>query len=186
MWTSGRQLVDNSVDQQNTLALGKWVRVVVCRSRWRTRRRNMSRQQQPQGVVLTGYHSNLESLPKTELLPPDRPASPVPEPNAPRWVNSCCLYRERRGSAREQRSLGGLGLYALPSVFSTRTWAGSFQPNLHVGEVFILFLLRSSHLSAYLHVNLDFTSPYHWHIPSKAPRGRGATLCSIRMWTVNL
>lgn len=46
----------------------------------------MSRQQQqPQGVVLTGYHSNLEPLPKSGPLPPARPADPEPEPNAPRW-----------------------------------------------------------------------------------------------------
>lgn len=50
----------------------------------------MSRQQQqPQGVVLTGYHSNLEPLPKSGLRPPARPADPEPEPepeaNAPRW-----------------------------------------------------------------------------------------------------
>lgn len=49
----------------------------------------MSRQQQQQsqGVVLTGYHSNLEPLPRSGALPPARPADPDPdpEPNALRW-----------------------------------------------------------------------------------------------------
>lgn len=45
----------------------------------------MSRQQQqqPQGVVLTGYHSNFEPLPKSGPRPPARPVDPEPEPNAP-------------------------------------------------------------------------------------------------------
>lgn len=44
----------------------------------------MSRQQ-PQGVVLTGYHSNLELLPKTGPRAAARPADPEPEPSSPRW-----------------------------------------------------------------------------------------------------
>lgn len=42
-------------------------------------------QQQSQGVVLTGYHSNLEPLPKSGPPPPARPADPELEPSAPRW-----------------------------------------------------------------------------------------------------
>lgn len=42
-------------------------------------------QQQSQGVVLTGYHSNLEPLPRSGALLPARPADPEPEPNALRW-----------------------------------------------------------------------------------------------------
>lgn len=164
-------------------------------------------QQQPQGVVLTGYHSNLEPLPKSGPRPPARPVDPEPEPNAPRWdlnnsnggkrgktervkfcVESPCLFAmcERRDSAREQRSMSVLGFLSARRVFKRsvphrrrgrRTWSGSFTPALHVG-VERCFLLTTLRLSAYLHVNLDFASACHSHDSSEAP---GITFCSIRM-----
>lgn len=104
--------------------------------------RQQQQQQQPQGVVLTGYHSNLEPLPKSRPRPPTRPVEPEPEPepepNAPRWdlntsngelvggierVKFCdespCLFAmcERRDSAREQRSMSVLGFLSARRVF---------------------------------------------------------------------
>lgn len=74
----------------------------------------MSRQQ-PQGVVLTGYHSNLELLPKTGPRAAASPADPdpEPEPSAPRWEYKSVRFVKTarllvfvsRESAREQRSM---------------------------------------------------------------------------------
>lgn len=100
--------------------------------------RQQQQQQQPQGVVLTGYHSNLEPLPKSGPLPPARPADL--EPNATRWDlnnsngertkffsrESVFVTCERRDSAREQRSLSGLGLLSARRVFK--------RPQPHLGR----------------------------------------------------
>lgn len=42
------------------------------------------------GVVLTGYHSNAELLPKAGPRAPARPPAVDPEPTAPRWDNRVC------------------------------------------------------------------------------------------------
>lgn len=60
----------------------------------------MSRQQQqqPQGVVLTGYHSNAELLPKSGLCAPSGPPAQDPGSTEPRWdISRGCnitLYNE--------------------------------------------------------------------------------------------
>lgn len=94
--------------------------------------RQQQQQQSQQGVVLTGYHSNLEPLPRSGPPPAARPAEPEPQPetNSSRWdLNNSSGERVRvfivfiffflsrlvpvvcrTDSAREQRSPGGLGL----------------------------------------------------------------------------
>lgn len=42
------------------------------------------------GVVLTGYHSNAELLPKAGPRAPARPSAVDPEPTAPRWDKRVC------------------------------------------------------------------------------------------------
>ena len=51
----------------------------------------MSRQQQSQGVVLTGYHSNAELLSQTGLCASSCPPVPDPEAAVPRWGVSSCV-----------------------------------------------------------------------------------------------
>lgn len=45
------------------------------------------------GVVLTGYHSNAELLPKVGPRAPARPSAVDPEPTAPRWDKRVCAGR---------------------------------------------------------------------------------------------
>lgn len=55
----------------------------------RRKRRTMSRDES-HGVVLTGYHSNAELLPKAGPRAPARPSAVDPEPTAPRWDKRAC------------------------------------------------------------------------------------------------
>lgn len=57
------------------------------------KRRTMSRDES-QGVVLTGYHSNADLLPRAGPRAPDRRPSVDPEPTAPRWDKGVCGCQE--------------------------------------------------------------------------------------------
>lgn len=54
-------------------------------------------QDESHGVVLTGYHSNAELLPKVGPRAPARPSAVDPEPTAPRWDKRVCAGRAQEG-----------------------------------------------------------------------------------------
>lgn len=88
---------------------GRWVAAKPKRKR---KSRTMSRDES-HGVVLTGYHSNAELLPKVGPRAPARPSAVDPEPTAPRWDIRVCAGRAT--AAQE-------GVWAHDCCFVMFTW----------------------------------------------------------------
>uniref|UniRef100_UPI0037E8C93D rho GTPase-activating protein 18 n=1 Tax=Semicossyphus pulcher TaxID=241346 RepID=UPI0037E8C93D len=81
----------------------------------------MSRQQQTQGVVLTGYHSNAELLPKTSPCASSGPSVQEHEPNLPSRRTGHYAVQQSQNTHHGDR-------YA-PSTVASSTKTGSTEPS---------------------------------------------------------